>query len=355
MDNIAFGKAFYSFRKPAWHRFGFVSDVPMGAQEAHARTVPYALSLEPLFAEVEGRRFATSQRGIFRHPVPDDDEFKLLGVVGDEYRLIDPATLCQIYDDNVKSPIETMAALGNGETFFFSTKLPTFDVGGDEVENYMLTISPYTGGEALSIRITQVRAVCENTLMTAKRQSSETYRIRHDDSAAENLGAWMTELMGRVEKKTEDIRDIFVRMTQTQIAEGAVESIAAKIYADPNLPGNHPNIETMTRRMQDYEWYLAQAKLRRQQLTAVYEGAGVGQDTPAAKGTAWGLFNAACELEQYRSSSPAAGFDMIVGERAKIAEKAFTAMVDYMNDPSQFVVPSFVSTPKRPSKSKKAK
>ena len=352
-DDIAFGQAFYSFRKPAWHRYGFTSDTPMGAQEAHAHTMPYVLTLEPLYAEFLGQKYETAQRGIFRHPVPADPEPKLLGTVGPEYRLIDPATLCQIYDDNVTAPIETMAALGDGGIFFFSTMLPKFDVAGDEVENYMLTISPYTGGEALSIRITQVRAVCKNTLMAAKRQSSETYRIRHDDSAAENLGAWMRELMGRVEKKTEEIRDVFVRMTETQIASGALDSIASKIYADPNLPGNHPNIETMARRMQDYEWYLDQAKLRRRQLKAVFNGAGVGQDTRAAKGTAWGLFNAACELEQYRSSSAAAGYDMIAGERAKISERAFTTMVDYMANPNEFDTVSVVSTPKRPSRSKK--
>lgn len=335
-DNIMNGDAFYTLREPAWHRLGFVSAEEMGAVAAFSHINPWTVTLEPLTATINGITFQTSTNGIFRHPLPGDDEFKLLGVVGEDYRLIDPLMICELYDENVKAPVETMGALGNGETFFLTTKLPKFDVKGDEVENYMLTISPYTGGEALSIRVTPVRVVCQNTLMAAKKATSESYRIRHDDAAKENLGAWMGQLMGRVEKKTTELRDTFVKMAETRVSENVAENIVNRIYADPNLPGNHPDLAVMTRRMQDYEWYLNQAKLRRQQVIQVYKGAGVGQDTKAAAGTAWGLFNSVCELEQYRTRSVAAGLDMIAGDRAKIAERAFLTIEDFLTRPLDY-------------------
>ena len=99
--------------------------------------------MEDLVASPSGP--VASHKAIIRRPCPGDPEHKVFAVVSAGYQLITPAQFCDLWDRHVKHPIETLGALGQGETFFVSTKLPSFAVKRDEVDNYMLGISPMTG------------------------------------------------------------------------------------------------------------------------------------------------------------------------------------------------------------------
>jgi len=73
-----------------------------------------------------------------RNPTTDDPETRVFGIVGADYHLVTPDDFVSIWDERVGRPIETIGALGFGETFFISTTLPKMDVRGDEVEFYLL-------------------------------------------------------------------------------------------------------------------------------------------------------------------------------------------------------------------------
>lgn len=332
MAHNLFGDRFYSNRKPAWHGLGFVSTTDMGAVDAFGRVNPFTVSLAPLYSVIEGRQMELAQKAIIRHPVPDDPEYKNLGIVGPDYYLVDPLTVCEIYDTHVNRPIETLGALGKGETLFLSTTLPGFNVGGDEVENYMLIVSPYSGNSAIQVRLTPIRVVCQNTLIAAKAQTTESYRIVHNDQAPAKLGIWMGSIIQSFEQKSVQLAETFDLMSRKHVEEEDIDPLLELIYVDPKPFGKSVIPIENEKRQAWFEENLQTTRRRRQAVKEVFHGAGVGQDTPAAQGTAWGLYNSVVEYEQYRPTPKveSAAADMLFGGRASIGELAYSTLFSYV-------------------------
>ena len=339
MDNISDDR-FYSFRQPAWHGIGEVSDVERGAVEAYSRMTPMTITLEPIFNMLEGTpKEISTLRGIYRHPIPTDPQYRLLGTVGNKYRLIDPLRLCELYDENVKQHIETMGVLGKGETLFFSTRLMSYDVRGDQVDSYMVADSPYSGNASINIRVTKIRPVCQNTLIMGKKTAMERYAIRHDDRAEEDLGLWMGGIVDRALGKIKTFQEMFEKMAAKRIKPAEVEPLLASIYPDPTMPNTfHPDParqEAQLARWEENRQYYARL---RETTKLLFEGKGVGQDTEAAAGTAWGLFNAAAERAQYasglRQNNPNSLWTVIDGYRGDETARAFQYLWDFTQAPS---------------------
>jgi len=67
---------------------------------------------------------------------------------------------------------------------------------------------------------------------------------------------------------------------------------------------------------------LTQARRDREEVRALYEGKGTGSGSEAAKGTAWGYYNAVVEYEDYgRKNTKPEG--VLVGKGAEAKERAF--------------------------------
>jgi phage/plasmid-like protein (TIGR03299 family) len=331
MHNL-FGNRFYTLRQPAWHSLGVVSQEETNAVDAFNLIHPFTVTLQPLYTEVDGKKLELSQRSIIRHPVPDDPEYKMLGVVGSEYKLVDPLTLCEIYDDNVRAPVETLGALGSGETLFLTTRLASVNILGDDVDNYLLIVSPYSGNASIQVRLTPVRVVCQNTLMIAKRDSTESYRIVHDTLAVPRLARWMSGIVERFQEKSDETSMALRLMAETKIEKMDVEPLLGLIYEDPKPFSRSVLDEDNSRRSLWFEENRELVVRRRQAVKEVFEGRGVGQDTVAAAGTVWGLFNAVAEYEMYRPTTKgkAASADMLLGGRANVSEVAYGVCLNYV-------------------------
>lgn len=333
MSANLFGNRFFSLRQPAWHGLGVVTEDEIGAVEAYSRITPFDVSLEPMFTRIDGQETDTKMRAIYRHPVPDDPKYKLLGTVGSDYRLITPLRLCELYDENVERSIETMGALGSGETLFFSTRLPSYDVKGDEVDSYMLVDSPYSGNAAIRVRVTPVRVVCQNTLVVARSQATESYAIKHDEAAEKDLGVWLGGIVARAEGRIANLREAFETMASQKVETVNLESLLLAVFPNPKAPNReHPNPAFVLRQEEMYESNKRYVEKSRTVVRELFDGGGVGQDTPAASGTAFGLFNAVCERAQYASGIREGGsglWDTITGFRAQESERAFQACWDF--------------------------
>lgn len=326
-----FGERFYSLREPAWHGLGTVSDTERGAAEAFNAMTPYSVSLAPMFTEVNGQRFETAYQAIMIEPTPDQPEYRLASVVGSDYTLVTPLRICEIFDEALNRPVETLGALGNGDTLFITTRLPAFQVRGDDVEPYLLVVSPYTGDGAIQVRVTNIRVVCSNTLQAAKAESSESWRIVHDAQVEDRVLRWMGGIWERFELKSKGLSEAFTKMADVRVREEDVEPMLQLIYPDPRRFSWVPDPEVNARREQWYEENLATVRRRRQAVQEVFGGKGIGQDTPAANWTVWGLYNAVAEFEQYRPTTNAssAAADMLFGSRSAIVERGFDTLLEY--------------------------
>jgi phage/plasmid-like protein (TIGR03299 family) len=325
-----FGDRFGDARKPAWHHLGRVFEKAMSAANALKKIGGYNVRLAEAYAE----DIPLNKMAILRDPTTDDPEVRVFGIVGKDYTLITPQDVCTIYDEQVGKPVETIGALGHGEIFFLSTYLPTLDVKGDEVENYLLMSNPMTGLLSAELRVTPVRVVCQNTLIASEQLATQKLRIVHDKNAKQRLAEWLRETYEFAETSSRVLRDLFVEMTAVRVKDAEARKMFAACYPHPNKPRMDATKAVMDQRLKWWEDGVQLADRRREGAKMLFEGMGTGMDTKAAKGTLWGAYNAVVETEDYRRgrnedqiAASAMGWGSIP-ERYIIKKRAFEYAVD---------------------------
>jgi phage/plasmid-like protein (TIGR03299 family) len=330
MSHNLFGDRFGDARKPAWHHLGQVFEKAVTATKALKKIGDYNVRLEPAFAG----GVALNRMAILRDPTTDDPEVRVFGVVGNDYVLITPQDVCSIYDEHVAKPVETIGALGNGETFFLSTGLPTLDVRGDEVENYLLMSNPMTGLMSAEIRVTPVRVVCQNTLIASEHMATQKLRITHNKEAKQRLAEWLRETYQFAESTSLILRDLFEEMTKVRMKDAEARKLFEASYPHPTKPRYDATKAVMDQRIKWWEEGVGLADRRRDGAKMLFEGMGTGMDTKAAKGTLWGAYNAVVETEDYRrgrNDDQIAASSMGWGtlpERAATKKRAFEYAMD---------------------------
>lgn len=321
MHNL-FGERFQDARKPAWHHLGKVAEKAMGAVAALREIGAYEVYLQ----EAKAGSIKLERNAILRRPTEDDPVTRVFGVVSKDYTLLTPQDVCDIYDERVAQPVETIGALGFGETFFLSTYLPTVDVKGDEVENYLLIANPMTGLASAEIRVTPVRVVCENTLLASDRLATEKLRIVHDATAKVRFGEWLQETYEQAETTAKILADLFTVMASTRVRTAEAQKLFEAAYPTPNKPRTNAPQSVVDQRLTWWQENVGLMERRREGAKMLFEGLGTGMDTKAAKGTLWGAYNAVVECEDYRRSTKGmdtTGGSALFGERAAAKKRAF--------------------------------
>lgn len=337
MSHNIFGERVVLSKEPAWHRLGQVFQEPVSAREAHDSMTPPIITLEPVFTKLpsltdKARRpanFGLNQQVIIRHPVPDDPEYKTFGMVGPEYVLVPPIDFADIWDDATQLPLESAAFLGKGETFFVSSRLPTLSVKGDEVQMFLLGVSHYTGGRANELIISPVRTVCQNTLMLARAEARESYAVDHDARVHERLSKWLKLMVGGLEIKTTMLQEQMDHLAGIRIEDSVLAFVLKDVYPDPKPIRQTPDPAENEKREADREFYVRAANRSRSAVKELFEGAGTGLGEGPLQGTAWFLYNAVTEYENYRrtTDNSSASRDVLFGARAQVMSKAFDTLM----------------------------
>lgn len=334
MHNI-FNERFISLRVPAWHHLGEVHADEIGARESLQRIGGQPrVTLEPIYAEIGDKRMALPQRSILRHPTSGDAEYVHFGIVGPRYELLTLGDVANIWDAVVGKPIETMGILQRGANAFLTSKLPAIDIKGDEVERYIGVTTPLDGMRVATAEEWDVRAVCQNTLNAAQAQALSTCRVIHDKEAKGRIARWLGEAYEQAESNVAVVKEAFELLAATQVTGAQVQSILETVYPEVGVRLD----TTLSKEVVERRIQLAEAHNRRQMkyrsaARELFEGMGTGIDTPAAKGTAWGLANMVVEVADFRRANNRAGKTeatqvaeaTMFGNRASEKQRAFDA------------------------------
>lgn len=296
MSHNLFGERFGDQREPAWHELGQVFGKPISASQAYKQLGPYEVRLADLNAEGTPLK----QRAILRNPTTDDPETRVFGIVGADYNLFTPDDFVTVWDERVGKPIETIGALGFGETFFVSTYLPKFSIKGDEVEFYLLGKLTMTGLAANEMMTTGVRTVCQNTLNAAEASATQRLKIVHDKDVKQRMGDWMQELYEEAESTAKILEEQFTFLAGCKIKDTHATRLFEDAYPFPNPPKKNAPQRVVDQRITWWNENVSLMERRRNGARDLFEGMGTGMDVPAAKGTLWGAYNAVVECEDYR-------------------------------------------------------
>lgn len=321
MAHEIYQERFLSLRKPAWHRLGQVIEEPIGATAALSQIGAYHVTKEPMFVDVTEpfkpggscvqkiETLKANRLGLVAH-FPEQKNF--LGICDDRYEILQPNDIASVWDMTTESHVETMGILSEGKTIFFSTKLPSYDVKGDEIENYLLVHSPMVPGIAASITITPVRVVCQNTLSWGLDAAKSQHRVIHTKGALNRYGSFLQSMWNDAQAKAEAVKQAMEIMALTRVPAGGVDEYVEELIPYPNFTQASEEEIERGRDLVDK---------KRRMIHRLYEGRARGAETEAFKGTYFGLYNSVVEYVDYYSHMNKSS--VVFGGGASLKQTAF--------------------------------
>lgn len=346
-DNLtksALGTLFYNRSKyPAWHNEG-VNDPNDHTAEGALRRVcvaagqpePFGIIKQPLMVMLPGSDTyePSGYYSLVREPAPGHMLHEIIGTpVSEDFESVAPLDIARLCDTNIVTPdlkpvpVETLGLLGKGERMFVTYKLPSYDVKGDEVAMYLIYDSPFTNGISHGGYTSGVRVVCQNTLNAALRNTVQQFTVTHTKGASEMIARWLGEMYQTSLAAAALLAEAYNVLASTKVNKTQVKWIIEGAYPMPAEPRENSASArlAMDVRLASYEYWKNRTLTIREMATDIYNGAGVGMDTPAVKGTAFGVYNAVAELETHaRAHRASAVGSLINGSRAQTIRNAFT-------------------------------
>lgn len=256
-------------------------------QTGHHVTDPAITVSVPRFLEAANLDWEVQLRSMFyrvgdkavkvpsRRAIVRSTDGRLLSTVGAGYHAFqnkDAFAVLQPALDRFNVKIETAGALGAGDRVWMLAKLPQSiePLPGDVIKNYIMIMTGHNGWTAYTARLTQVRAVCENTINLALLDAAFA-RLRHVDTEVDRLTQIADIITGFIQVAKETSQS-YAKLAAKQLTPDEI-----KQYVEEAL-----NL--------DYENPVAARRRDR-----IIELSRNGKGVELAPGTAWSAFNAITE------------------------------------------------------------
>lgn len=295
-------QAAYAF-EPAWHNLGIVLPRYITSREA-LELVPALASdvvLEPVKRhgiEVPNRNFTVRA---------DDD--KVLGVVGDRYRVLQNSEALDLLDSLVaggEAHYESLLSLKGGAQVALVVALEGLGIkvgGVDQVKSYLLLSNSHDGSTAARAAVTPVRVVCNNTLQYALGSTKLIHSVRHSRNMLDRLAEVKEVLSMTQDYMTEFERDATTLM-HTPMNDSEWEQFLGKLIV---IPEEKEMGKTKSGQPKsDRGRTIAMGK--HEEITAIWKNL---EQTAAEdySGTRWGALQAVSHYNQRLATVRAKGLD----------------------------------------------
>ncbi len=296
MAHNIYDQRFYAHRKPAWHGLGYVSEEEHTAIEV-SRIIglpkiyerPLAAKADTYYMPIEGYKAIVGVSQVDGKP-----KASTYAVVVDPYQVLTHEQFAHLFHRATGSRVETMGLLGDGETLFLTAPMSTIEVRGDEVHNYLMAVNPLNGKAAIQARTTSIRAVCQNTMNQALREkTNHAFRIPHTQAnVAEEVEEWLRVTWAQTQGMTELLKEAYGAMARLHLIPDQVAETLERVYPVPEAP-EHPTDSIRT------AWEKERDAQQGHQHTVMELFEGSRTNTAATEGTAWGLWQACIEYEDF--------------------------------------------------------
>ena len=238
MSASIFGERFYGRRTPAWHRIGTVMDADLTVSEAMTHVdVDFKIFTSPAFIEMpDGTKIPTDHNAIVREPTQDDNQYRILSVVGGEWTPIQMSDLATYLDPiSEKYPVETLGALEHGKKIFLTLDAGESAIAGEHHKLYYLITDHRDGTGALTMAFTPVRVVCQNTLTTGLNAAKVSTRLTHDRMIKANT-QWYTGIFNSMLTAQDQVVAQMNRLADFELDAGEAEKVLAVAYPPTPQP-----------------------------------------------------------------------------------------------------------------------
>lgn len=338
MAHEIFGKRFVGVREAAWHGLGTVISDPIPAVEAlKVAGIDYQYVTSPLFVETpDGRSTAVDNRqAILRSPTEDDPQWKVLGTSSHDYTFLSNEELAKGLDSIGEATgwtLESLGALKDGASIFMTLFTGDREVKGDQLKSYVLVSDAKVSGQALSISITPVRVVCQNTLVAAMSRAEMSVKIHHASNVADEYAFW-TGLVPQLEKRQDEVFESLDALASTPITRDDADEVINAVYPLPEKTNKHIILEGLQmvpdNMAESFEYWtnyaVSHRKAAHELLDRFNDSNEQGGETDNSQiaGTAYAVLQAVTELVDWGGSSTAPSGSGIFGGKAKLKKTAW--------------------------------
>lgn len=348
MAAVIFGNRFRGRGVPAWHGIGEVFDNDPSASEAFTNAgMNYAVSKTPIYANVGGEQIEIPDQFAVVRSATVDDDARFLAVVGREFEPVQNMTIAHAIDRSQllqRYQVETVGALGVGETIFIalSERDGTFEIAGSEVQSYWTVYNGHAGNKALGLMWTPVKTVCSNTLAMAIADATISAKISHGAAAESDLKFWLS-LVPRLQAAQEKTKAKMLNLSNFHVNDEQVTEILEAAYPKPKIYGKAQlskiaelELETEQQDAVDKAVDTLRGTALRQFAKIslardVFENYANSDGEKGQAGTAWGVYEAVCDVEDHRTGSKVTeniGVSAMFGPRAKSKQLAFAKALE---------------------------
>lgn len=163
----------YAGEKP-WHGLG-AQLTPGAGLDVWTREAGLAFEVKQSVVEFQGKAASeggSSQLFADRRVLWRDDTGAALGIVGKDYRTVQPSQVIGFFSDLASREgfdMEVAGSLAGGRRVWALAKVGDGAeiIGHDEVRPYLLFATSYDGGMSTVAKFTAIRVVCDNTMTAA--------------------------------------------------------------------------------------------------------------------------------------------------------------------------------------------
>lgn len=264
---------FYAGREVPWHG--------LGVQVENAPTSAEALKLAGLDWEVKQKEI--SLKG-------DDDSIpnyvanvrstddKVLGIVTKRYSIVQNKDAFEFTDNLIKGDVryETAGSLYEGKKIWLLAKMPKTHLVGDDVEPYMCFTNTHDGSGAVTVCMTPIRVVCNNTLNIALSSAKRRWSVKHTGSISSKMYE-AEECLGLAGRYMEELGTQAERLANKKVTDDEMKAILDELF-----PQNGDMSEREKTGMK---------KLRDGYMICYF-----APDIAQYRNTAWGMINAMSDM-----------------------------------------------------------
>jgi phage/plasmid-like protein (TIGR03299 family) len=237
------------------------------------------------------------------------DTDTVLGVVSEDYRVVQNHEAFAFLAALIGSDChwETAGGLWGGRQVWALCVLPDqLEVGGDELRQFMLITTRHDGGGAVTVKPTEVRVVCNNTLRAALCETANVFRVRHLGDPTAALHQARAALQVTVDYGAQ-FKILGDRLATQHMSEHALARVLRELYpADTALGGRA----------------LASRARARDTITELFLRGETRGNAPASKWCAW---NAIVEYHDHhaRARSEQGAFLRRIEDPTGVKTRAF--------------------------------
>jgi len=254
----------------------------------------------------EGRKHFDNRDVLFR-----DDTVAPLGIVGVNYKVVQPKEVLDLYEKlttGYGATMEVAGSLRGGEVIWCLARTDhVVHLSDDQINGYLLLTTSYTGQSSTIARFTSVRVVCNNTLEVSLTEGGNQIKIPHSRTFKSEEVEGRLGLLG---ESWERFEDRVTTLASTPIELKEAQQWLLNVFGDPEKAlEEQPNAQQMKRVMQ------------------LYQGGGIGSQMESTKGTAWGLVNAVTELVDHNKRARSADSKLMsawMGDGAALKRRAYS-------------------------------